>query len=272
MSEQEASNPTTSAQRLQQLCVDPQMRIIVAGNTAAPGQLLEILAEDQDVRVRQAVASNPNTPWITLEHLAGEFPGEFLHNPVGALQVLTHQELITINSRFWDALLREATIPPLWWNWLLGHPALGTRQSVLLHVQYAGEVTHLTGTLDIEVEARRAEAGSLQSSEERLQTLAHDRNGRVRSLVAANPYTPIEALHLLAKDEKWQVRAAVAGHRQAPPEVLQALSRDPDVDVREAVAQNTQTLSKSWAAWLKIEGIAYKKRSRLMSRRLPRFC
>src|SRR4051812_555878 len=101
LQQQEAGNPSTSAERLTELSAYPELRILVVGNPAAPASLLEHLAHDQDAQVREKVASNPNTPWQILEHLAWEFPSAFLHNPLGPIQILAHAEHISTNSMFW---------------------------------------------------------------------------------------------------------------------------------------------------------------------------
>lgn len=100
----EAANPATSAQCLETLSSNPHLRSAIAGNPAAPTQVLEQLATDQDAQVREQVAGNPNTPWPILERLAWEFPRQFLHNSVGPLQILAHPEQISINEAFGGAL------------------------------------------------------------------------------------------------------------------------------------------------------------------------
>src|SRR4051812_32448940 len=139
--EAEACNPTTGAEQLEALSIDPRLRPLVAGNPATPADLLKRLTWDQDIQVRRAVASNPNTPWLNLERLAGEFPHEFLHNLVGLLQLMTRPEQINTKEEFWDALLREAAIPSVWWNWLKSHPELGASQAVRLHILNSGETS-----------------------------------------------------------------------------------------------------------------------------------
>ncbi|HET8842085.1 MAG TPA: hypothetical protein VFN35_11495 [Ktedonobacteraceae bacterium] len=117
----EAGNPTLSPERLEALSTYPYLRGIVASNPGAPASLLERLARDPHDQIRQAVAGNPNTPWPLLVQLAWEFPRAFLSNPVGPFQIMAYPEQINTDEVFWNALLREASIPSLWWNWLLSH-------------------------------------------------------------------------------------------------------------------------------------------------------
>src|SRR5689334_12304436 len=135
MTEQEASDPATSGQRLLELSADSQMRILIAGNPASPAHLLESLAHDQDTNVREKVAGNPNTPWPTLKNLAWEFPSAFLHNPAGSVHAIAHAGQINTDETlwpdhmspdepFWRELLREESIPFWWSNWLEHHSLL----------------------------------------------------------------------------------------------------------------------------------------------------
>jgi hypothetical protein len=263
------------------LSTDAHLRRIVAGNPAAPAHLLEILAADQDEQVRENVAGNPNTPWQTLEQLAWEFPYAFLHNPVGPLQMVAHPEQISTNGWFWDALLRSATIPSLWWDWLLSHSILSTSQSMRLHVQYAGEASSFSGTsqetdeqvlltlavllttasarkmppptLPSTVSARQAMTTDEQAVEKLLRRLARSSKKDIRRAIASNQQTPVLVLRTLARDKNGWVRAAVAEHSQTPVDVLRMLAQDDYEDkrevkiygcgaiVRRGVASNQQT-------------------------------
>ncbi|HET8844342.1 MAG TPA: hypothetical protein VFN35_22940, partial [Ktedonobacteraceae bacterium] len=249
--EKEACNPATSAERLEALSKHPSLRGIVAGNPATPAYLLGRLAREQDARVRERVARNPNTPWPTLEQLAWEFPHDFLSNPVALLHMMVHPEQITTNNEFWGHLLREAAIPSPWWEWLRSHSVLGISQVVRLHIQYAGEAAHPYGdsTRDEEHDllslvellsvasfqatfllkqaspfTEQPEVTLEQIIRGYLQRLGHSSDGIVRQAVAANQETPIELLYTLAQDENGGVRCAVASHAQTPVELLYTLA------------------------------------------------
>ena len=61
--EAEASNESTSPQRLQELVrTSPELARWVAANSSAPSELLRELSENEDAIVREAVTGNPNTP------------------------------------------------------------------------------------------------------------------------------------------------------------------------------------------------------------------
>lgn len=259
--QEEANHPETSAERLIELSADAHLRSVVASNPSAPASLLEQLAEDQDPQVRLGVAGNPNTPWPTLEHLAWEFPCAFLHNPAGPLQMVACPEQISTKETFWGAL------PSPWWSWLKSYPVLSTSQAVHLHVQYAGEATHLydvphdeeEGVLLTRVELLTAasEQGmyghilgdSTVSGQPlcqniiraSLQRLAHGLDPEVRQAVASHPQTPAEVLQKLAQDEDPMVRKGVAEQMQTPEEILLVLAQDKDPMVRLVVAKREQT-------------------------------
>lgn len=141
MSRYEARNAATNVERLEELSDTSTAQIMVARNPVTPARLLERLAQDQNAQVRAAVASNPNTPWLTLEELAWEFPQAFLHNPLGPLQMVAHPEQISRDEAFWGAVLREAAIPPWWWSWLRSYPTADLSHLLRLHIQEAGEAT-----------------------------------------------------------------------------------------------------------------------------------
>ncbi len=262
---EEAQHPATSAQRLVELSANPRLRPLVAGNPAAPANLLEGLAEDQDSQVRQIVANNPNTPWSVLERLAWEFPHAFLTNPVGSLQVLARPEQISTDSLFWDALLRVAELPLLWWNWLNSHPVLHAHPALRCHVRIAGETLHFAGD-PLEAEdllLRLVELLMMASDQhvplpvlrlpdqpviageqiivEHLRRLAQSKTGEVRRCVAGHPGTPEDVLHLLARDPNEEVRAAVARNPHMHEEALRSLAHDQSARVRAALAWNPCT-------------------------------
>lgn len=261
--QEEARNPATSPQRLEMLCADPALRILVAGNPATSTHLLETLAQDQDEQVRKTVASNPNTPWPILEDLAWEFPREFFHNPVGPLQLVARPEEISSDYGFWSALLRVAPIPDLWWEWLLSQPELSDIAS--MHIQYAGETSSFYGTrqegedgewalltlmeplsiaciLEVALPLLRlpdqAETSVERIIREDLRWLAQSANNEMRIAVAGNELTPGEVLHTLAQNEEW-IRETIAWNEQTSGETLRLLAQDKEW-VRGIVMWNKQ--------------------------------
>jgi len=271
----------TSTKHLAERHDDPTTsRIAVARDLTTLPKQLENLATDPDVQVRAAVASNPNTPWSTLEELAGEFPHAFLHNPARQLQVIADPEQISRDEAFWGAVLREAVIPSWWRNWLRSHPMLR------LHIQEVGETTFPDGFLqegeeiallslvrlltvpaiqktalpllvsnawelfpresllwlarEADIEVRRTMASDQQMPMEVMRLLAHDHDIQVRVLVARNQQIPVELLVVLAADEEWQVREAVVAN--IPPDTWTYQLLDADAALRREMAEKALTV------------------------------
>ncbi|HET8841458.1 MAG TPA: hypothetical protein VFN35_08320, partial [Ktedonobacteraceae bacterium] len=196
------------------------------------------LAQDTDRGVREKVAGNPNTSWQSLQKLAREFPRAFLHNPVGPLQLMANQEQVCTDVSFWDALLREPSIPALWWDWLLSHPTLSASQAVRLHVRYAGEVASpydIPREEDIPASLTLIEL-FLAVSSQKVPLPA----GRefAEAVDAAGEHLMKDHLRWLARESAREVRWALAGNAYTPEDVLTALARNPDLEVRRAVAKN----------------------------------
>ncbi len=145
---QEASNPDTPAQRLEELSTDPHLNLMVASNPGAPESLLERLSRHQSGEIRRAVALNPNTPSETLLQLLPEFPAQFLGNPALPLVLLARPDFIRqLSSPAWSQLLRLEQIPSLWLQELqqvVEHKnfqyALRIKDLLYNHVAIVGEV------------------------------------------------------------------------------------------------------------------------------------
>jgi len=71
--------------------------------------------------------------------------------------------------------------------------------------------------------------------------LAEDKDKKVRTLVAANTFTPIQLLTKLAKDENEDIRRAVAGNHSTPEHTLTMLVTEKDPYIRRSAARNPST-------------------------------
>ena len=138
----------TSAQRLEELARFPVLRPLLAANPALPDTILAQLSEAREVEVRRArVALNPNTSLQVLGRLAGEFPGEFLRNPVLPILHLTRPGFIKeLPFLAWASLLRFEALAPSWFQQLKTDIKYQRNQSaiwklVLLHVSQAGNAS-----------------------------------------------------------------------------------------------------------------------------------
>lgn len=290
----EAGNPTTNARRLKTLSADATLRALVAGNPAAPSDLLKRLAGDQDEAVRKNVASNPNTPWKYLKKLAWQFPQEFLHNPAMFLHLLAHPKLMPTDRpadrQFWEGLLRVAPIPSPWWDWFSKLPGYADRETFQLHIQYAGEVDSFWHALQTESEStllslvgllllEEHQASALLTTpasislnqpenarDETLWWLARHPQAQIRALIAGSTQVPAEILASMTQDLTWDVRRELACNQRT--EILATLSHHTNADVRSRVAQNEYAPVETLKALaLDREGLV--REALLQNRRLP---
>lgn len=148
----EAADMDTPARRLAELARFPVLLPLIAANPATPTDVLAQLSEADEVAVRRAVALNPNTSLQILGQLAGEFPGEFLHNPILPILNMTRPDFIKeLPYLTWAGLLKYEQLSPFWFQQLKTdiryqrvQPAIW--KLVQLHVSQTGETRK---TLDL---------------------------------------------------------------------------------------------------------------------------
>lgn len=141
----EAADMDTPAKRLAELAQFPILHPLLAANPATPAEVLTQLGKANDVAVRRAVALNPNTPLRLLTQLAGEFPGEFLRNPILPILNMTRPEFIKeLPFLAWAGLLKYEQLSPSWSQQLKNDHRYQRVQSAIwklmqLHVSQTGE-------------------------------------------------------------------------------------------------------------------------------------
>lgn len=94
MSIQEAASESTSCDRLFELALACTDLARLVANHSAPPELLHELGDSRDLRTRENVATNPNTPTEILLNLGAEFPEQLLGNPVFFLLLLENLNLV----------------------------------------------------------------------------------------------------------------------------------------------------------------------------------
>lgn len=92
--QQEATNESTSCDRLFELARSTELARLVAKNPSASPSLLQELGDSSDATTRENVAANPNTPTDVLLKLGAEFPEQMLDNPVFSLLLLENPNLV----------------------------------------------------------------------------------------------------------------------------------------------------------------------------------
>jgi hypothetical protein len=115
----EAADMNTPGKRLEELSRFSDLLLLIAGNPATPPSVLAQLARESEVEVRRAVVLNPNTSLPVLGQLVGEFPEEFLRNPVLPMLNMVKPEFIKeLPFLAWASLLRFENLPLPWFQQL----------------------------------------------------------------------------------------------------------------------------------------------------------
>ncbi|GCE07874.1 hypothetical protein [Dictyobacter aurantiacus] len=145
----EAADINTLAKRLEELARFPALQLLIAANPATPAAVLAQLAKVSKMEVRRAVAMNPNAPLQVLSQLAGEFPEEFLRNPVLPMLNMVKPGFIKeLPFLAWAGLLRFEHLPSSWFQQIKTASRYQRNQAAIwkliqLHVSQAGEAHEL---------------------------------------------------------------------------------------------------------------------------------
>jgi hypothetical protein len=219
-----ANNPRTAETTLARMVGDPDAMVLAAigRHPHASAATLEHLASTPapgrkwvDADVRQAVASNPNTPPRLLagwENADGNTMAQVAKNPATPADVLERMSRDTSTGNHTRAL--AATNPSL--------PAAALYR--LAHEEDAWVREHAAKNPNIDA------ADS--------HRVALDQEPKVRRALARNEHVDPGVLTRLQADPDAWVRVALAKNPSIPPETLQALLNDANPRVQEAVEQN----------------------------------
>ncbi len=248
------------------------MNALVAAHPNAPEDLLERLAQEDDINVVCAVATNPTTPQRMLERLCAHGQSEVLmavgRNPrlsvAGSKKLIAShdqnlREVVAMHPNLSQELLEQLGKDTHWEvrRAVAQHPRCPThlleRLSADSETDVAlGAVLHhhansACAVAALGVEMRLPEAllkirshdPSLESGW--LEFVARRGNDAAKHLMASHPNVSTTVLEWLATHTNWQVRLQVAHNPVAVETLLQQLVEDPDSDVREAVASHANT-------------------------------
>ena len=186
---QQPGRASVSTEVLEELAGDLSVgvRQAVAQNSNTLPSVLGQLTGDSSVEVRVAVAQNPNTLTVDLGRLAGDSRAEV-------------REAVARNGNTLAVALER----------LAGDPRVNIREAVAARPRVPGTV---------------------------LQQLAEDPSVNVRLEVARNGNTLAVTLEQLAEDPRGGVRRAVASNRNTSAVVLGQLAEDPRGVVRRAITR-----------------------------------
>lgn len=213
-----AQNLHISATVLRQLASHPEVRVrqMVASHPNTPQDILVEAAKS--VELYYYVAQNPSTPGNILDDLAthnqNQISGAIAVNPSTPGYVLeriaqnrTHDLLIAQHPNATPKLLQQVL-------WRL---AIDERFSVRKYVaKHAHTPTHIL-------------------------TAWVRKEPLLRPWIAQNPNIPVKILEILARDTSVQVRIAVASNGSTPSYLLEQLAKDREVEVRQTVASNSNS-------------------------------
>ncbi len=214
----EASDPTTSLQRLTEL------------------------AKQGDKDTKKAVAANPNTPPELLSKLAEDFPGQVLQNPVLDLLLLEEPAFFENMPRASRIAIAESEYADVELLRQLG----GSRS---IHPRVRGAVASNPNTpedlvRDLAGQAIAARAGAARNPktpEELLRKLSEDDKEEVRLGCASNESTPEDILREFALEENLEFRRTIAKNRATPSDILEKLATSGDTATRQAALDNPST-------------------------------
>ena len=217
-----------------------QRALAAAADPSMPAAVLERLAGDPEVVVRQQVAGNPSLPAAALEWLAGDpddgVRGWAVRNksmPAAALERLASDPDAGVRQQ----VAGNPSLPAAALERLAGDPDNWVRRWAVQNKSMpAAVLERLAGDLDAEM--RRGAAKSPSTPAAALERLAGDPDVGVRQLVAGNLSLPVAALERLAGDPDDGVRGWAGRNPSMPAAVLERLAGDPEVVVRQLVAQN----------------------------------
>ena len=217
--------------------------VSISMNLYTPIPILEILAKDEDSRVRSEVAKNPNTPTSVLEHLAKDedwdVRGGVAENPktpTSVLELLAKDE----NENVRRSVAQNPNTPISVLELLAKDENENVRRDVAENPKTPTSVLELLAKDNSDIVRCRV-AENPKSPTSVLELLAKDESSGFRDRVAENPNTPISVLELLAKDEDRHVRRRVANNPNTPTSVLELLAKDENEYVRSEVAKNPNT-------------------------------
>ena len=186
---------------------------LAESNNASP-EIIEELAENEDMIVRRAVAENPKTPVKLLRKLTGD------------RDMVMRRNVALNTSTPVDILMKLAEDEEKW-----------VRIAVARNPNTPAEILRKL-TEDEYEQVRWGVASNPNTPAEALMKLTEDGNWVVRREIVENPKTPVEALRKLTEDEYVDVRQKIAKNPNAPADILRKLADDEDRSVKQGVAEN----------------------------------
>lgn len=284
--QQKAVNDKTSSNYVSELPIDSKERTrIIANNSNTPPEQLRKLADSSDAITRSYIAANPNTPTEVLLLLCGEFPAQFLNNPILSLLFLENPHVFnTIAIDNLLVLLQQEKVPVFFLEWAATQPKPEIQLAVAMNAQTPKPI--LETFVDSQW-SKIAEAARLHVSlaGEMLEGWDEAAKAAIQSIdIIHTDWVYLEKLAKLGlipeiaikplfrnlpQHELYglKVLKAIAASAHTVPGILEQLTRYDDWEIRSAVACNLRTPATILAQlasdrdWLVREAVAYNPRT-----------
>jgi hypothetical protein len=246
-----ASNPSCPEEILMKLAKDPDpvVRSAVAENSMTPLEILKTLAKDKSREVRECVARNNSTPGETLNVMAKV---SYLHqtlaeNPSISMALLKELS-VNRNEDVRSAVARNPITPSEILLVLANDANYMVRHSVAQNPTTPPEALVFLAQ-EVGYMIRACVARNRNTPPELLEELASDERVEVRLTVALNAFAPLNLnfrINLLKSfgtegDEFGYGRSVLAANPDTPVEILELFSKDKNHVVRCGVAVNPAT-------------------------------
>jgi predicted DNA-binding WGR domain protein len=244
-----ASDSATPSHVLEYLAreADLSVRQSVARNPSAPVQILTDGAQDSDAEFRATIAANPSTPALVLAALSQDGDKQVRRNigknsstPASVLEVLAHDSDTDVRL----SVVRNPLIPMEVLSIFAMDSDAWIRSAAARNPSMPlAKLESLAKDLDDDVRKSVARNISLPAAlrEALLESLIKNSNEFFRNEIARDPATDVSILRVLSNDPVSKVRWAVAENKSTPVEVLEALASDSSISVRQSVALNPST-------------------------------
>lgn len=218
-------------------------RLAIAKNDRTSPDLLAQLAVDKDAEIRQAVASNPNTPQDILLKLGKEFPEALVANPIFNILLLENPEsqfyrlsLARSSTTSVEILENLAQLPD---EEILCAIALNPNTPVAILKQLVQNPPQIYDYEDPDgTEFERlfaCVAKNPNTPESILIQLAERAGSNVKYALAENPHTPVAILEKFADWRNFTMHQALVRNPNAPTAVLEKLAGEQSKEIRELV-------------------------------------
>lgn len=221
---------------------DRKTRLSIATDDRTSADLLTQLATDEDAEIRQAVASNPNTPQDVLLMLGKEFPEAIVANPIFTISLLENHEsqfcslsLARSSTTSGEILANLAQLPD---EEILCAIALNPNTPIAILEQLFQHPPKFYKYDDPDdsdfYRLFSCIAKNPNIPESLLIQLADCSGGNIQYAIAEHPNTPVAILEKFASWRNSTMHQAILRNNHAPTVVLEKLAGEHE-DIRNLV-------------------------------------